>query len=119
LFLTENNIAMLNQLETKLMSSTLPVFDKTNVAVKANENSRKSSDSSEKESTPSYIPLDLEVDLDKEKIEKLKELYPDRTEIELVKTFYYRRRILEFGADLFYIMLDYWNKNLFKKGSNL
>lgn len=110
---------MLNPLETKLMSSSIPLLDKASGAVKANENSRKSSDSTEKEFTPSYMPLDLEIELDKEKIQLLKELYPDRTEIELVKTFYYRRRILEFGADLFYIMLDYWNKNFLKKGSNL
>jgi hypothetical protein len=110
---------MFNQLETKLMSSTLPIFDKSNVAVKANENSRKSSDSTEKESSPSYMPLDLDIELSKDKIDTLKDQYPDKTELELVKTYYIRRRVLEFGADLFYIMLEYWNNKINKKGSFL
>lgn len=101
---------MMNQLETKLMSVQLPNLSGATAGVKANEHSRKASDSTEKESSEQYMPLQFEVELNKEEIQALKDKYPDHAEFELIKTFKYRRRILEFGTELLYLMIDYWTK---------
>lgn len=103
---------MMNQLETKFMAVHLPQIGGTGAGVKANEHSRRSADSTEKEGSEQYMPLEFEAELNKEEIDALKEKYPDKAEFELINTFKYRRRIFEFGTEMLYLMMDYWTKKI-------
>lgn len=103
---------MMNQLETKFMAVHLPHIGSAGSSIKANEQSRRSTDSTEKEGSEQYMPLEFEPELNKEEIQALKEKYPDRAEFELINTYKYRRRIFEFGTEMLNLMMDYWTKTI-------
>ena len=104
---------MINQLDRKLMTNVIPKKDVSNDgALKGTDNSRKSADSTQKDTSEQYIPLDLEFEFTKEEVAEMKEKYPDKAEFDLVNTYKYRRRVLEFGTEMFYLMMEYWKKKL-------